>query len=66
MQTSLLDMHKGEVVKVGKGSAQAMEIEVGDIAHIVKGPQYAVVMLDNQEYWVLAQHNILYVKRKNG
>ena len=63
MQSTLLDMHEGKVVAVGNGSAQPMEIEVGDTAHIVKGPQYAVIMLDGEEYWVLAQHNVLFVKR---
>jgi co-chaperonin GroES (HSP10) len=63
-QSTLLDMHKGKVVKVGPGSAnQTMEVQEGDMANIVKGPQYATIMLDNKEYWVLAQHNILFVNR---
>ena len=64
-QAQLLDMFTTKVVAVGQGAINTgpMEIEVGDIAHIVKGPQYATIMLDNKEYWVLAQHNILFVKR---
>lgn len=63
-QTTLLDTHQGKVVKVGPGSnGQSMEVQDGDLAHIIKGPQYATIMLDSKEYWVLAQHNILYVKR---
>ena len=65
-QEQLLDMFTTKVVAVGKGSACPMEIEVGDTAHIVKGPQYATIMLDGKAYWVLAQHNILFVKRNQG
>lgn len=65
-QSSLLDMFVCKVVAVGKGAQNTgpMEVNVGDMAHIVKGPQFATIMLDDKEYWVLAQHNILFVKRK--
>ena len=63
-QSQLLDMYVCKVMKVGPGSATPMEVNVGDMAHIVKGPQFATIQLDSKEYWVLAQHNILFVKRK--
>ena len=65
MQQKLLPMHICKVVKVGGGSANEMEVEEGDTAYIVKGPEYAEVMFDNKTYYVLAQHNILFVKRNS-
>ena len=60
----ILPMHECEVVKVGPGDGKPLDIEVGDIACLPRGPMYAQVVFDDQTYFIIAQHNILFLKRK--
>jgi co-chaperonin GroES (HSP10) len=61
----MLPMYECEVVKVGPGDQKEMHIQVGDIACLPKGPQYAEVLFDGKVHFIIAQHNILFLKRKN-
>lgn len=65
----MLPMYECEVVAVGPGDQKEMTIEVGDIACLPKvngmgQAQYAEVMFDNKVHFIVAQHNVLFVKRK--
>ena len=66
MGEQLLPMWECEVVKVGPGDLKPMPIMVGDFAFLPKQhqQQYAEVKFDGQTHFILAQHQILFVKRK--
>lgn len=63
--SEVLPMYECEVVSVGPGDNKVMGIEIGDVACLPRGPQYAQVEFDGQTHFIIAQHNILFLKRKN-
>jgi co-chaperonin GroES (HSP10) len=62
--SALLPMYECEVVAIGPGDAKEMTLQVGDIACLPRGPQYAEVIFDDKTHFIIAQHNVLFSRRK--
>jgi hypothetical protein len=62
-----MPMYECNVIKVGPGDQGNMPVKVGDVACLPKQnqQQYAEVKLDGKVFFILAHHQVLFVKRKN-
>jgi co-chaperonin GroES (HSP10) len=60
----MLPMYQCRVVKVGPGDKTPMPVQVGDIAFLPKGPQYAQVQFDGQTHFIISSFNVLFCMRE--